>query len=287
MPISKIIIVGAGPSGLLLALLLAKHLPSLSPSPPSPEGGEEEEIPKIKIELLEMTAELDRNPRASHYTAESCYEFDRAGVLDAIEAEGFFPNGVSWRRLDADGGRERLVAIRNFGPSKPPSSSVPLEGEGKETGVEGKKREYRMVCLPLHRLGKILEGELLGRYSDVAEIRYGSKVVEIGQDGEKAWVDVERMGDGGVTTERREADYVVGCDGANSIVRRKLFGDWEWPGFTWDKQIVATNVGSFLLCSFLSFFLSFPPLVLFAFIVAVVNHLVMMVRYELDWAGFG
>jgi 2-polyprenyl-6-methoxyphenol hydroxylase-like FAD-dependent oxidoreductase len=48
-------------------------------------------------------------------------------------------------------------------------------------------------------------------------------------------------GKGGGESEVREADYVVGCDG-DSIVRRKLFGEMVFPGFTWDKQIVATNV---------------------------------------------
>jgi len=38
------------------------------------------------------------------------------------------------------------------------------------------------------------------------------------------------------------ADYVIGCDGANSKVRRSLFGDWNFPGFTWGEQIVATNL---------------------------------------------
>lgn len=202
MAISKVIVVGAGPSGLLLTLLLARA--------------------GIPVELLEMSDGLDKNPRASHYTADSCYEFDRAGVLDQIEAEGFFPDGVSWRRLDEN--KTRLVAVRN------PTAAA--------------KERYRMVCLPLHRLGKILEAAVLAQ-QPTATIRYGCKVVDLGQDADKAWVRIETpggSGDGGVT-ETREADYLVGCDGANSTVRRRLFGDMVYPGFTWDEQIVATNVG--------------------------------------------
>ena len=91
MPLTKVIIVGAGPSGLLLALLLARaHVP---------------------VELLEQTHALDTNPRASHYTSESCIEFDRAGILDEVRAQGFLPDGVSWRRLDE--GKTRLVALHN------------------------------------------------------------------------------------------------------------------------------------------------------------------------------
>ncbi|KAK0725013.1 hypothetical protein B0H67DRAFT_550665 [Lasiosphaeris hirsuta] len=157
MPITKIIIVGAGPSGLLLALLLARA--------------------GITVELLEQTSALDTNPRASHYTAESCYEFDRAGILGAVEAEGFFPNGVSWRRLD-DAAKTRLVALR---------MPEPAPGQEKDEAFR-----YRMVCLPLHRLGKILE-EAVGARPE-AEIMYGYKVVEIGQKEGSAWVKVETPG---------------------------------------------------------------------------------------------
>ncbi|KAK0610936.1 hypothetical protein B0T14DRAFT_487458 [Immersiella caudata] len=196
MPISKILIIGAGPSGLLLALLLSRA--------------------GIPTELIEQTSALDTNPRASHYTAESCYEFDRAGVLDEIEKEGFFPDGVSWRRLD--GNRERLCEIRN-------------------PGASSTKEKYRMVCLPLHRLGTILERAFLDRGGVIS---FGWKVVEVGEDEEGAWVEVEEVETG--KRERRRGEYVVGCDGANSTVRRRLFGEGVYPGFTWDKQIVATNM---------------------------------------------
>jgi 2-polyprenyl-6-methoxyphenol hydroxylase-like FAD-dependent oxidoreductase len=78
--------------------------------------------------------------------------------------------------------------------------------------------------------------EVTGKYGGVVE--WESRVVGVGQDGEGAWCEVE--GPGG---ERRvvKGGYVVGCDGANSVVRKSLFGD-EFPGFTWDAQIIATNV---------------------------------------------
>ncbi|KAK4159604.1 hypothetical protein QBC43DRAFT_272167 [Cladorrhinum sp. PSN259] len=197
-PPLPIIITGAGPSGLLLALLLARH--------------------SIPVIILEQAHALNPQPRASHYTAESCIEFDRAGILEEVQAGGFFPDGVSWRRLDAN--YSRIIKINN------PSAD--------------KQSRYRMVCLPLHRLGEILEKHLQSEKS--AEVRYGNKVLEIGNPEdveENPWVIVQKE-DG--TREKILGRYVVGCDGAGSAIRKKLFGEDVFPGYTWDKQIVATNV---------------------------------------------
>jgi len=70
------------------------------------------------------------------------------------------------------------------------------------------------------------------------EVSWGEKVVAVGgtQEGEEeAWVETE----GG---RRFEADFVVGCDGGNSGVRRLVLGREGFEGFTWGEQIVATNV---------------------------------------------
>jgi 2-polyprenyl-6-methoxyphenol hydroxylase-like FAD-dependent oxidoreductase len=189
---SQVIIVGAGPSGLLLALLLSKK--------------------RITVQVLEAAAQLDAQPRATHYSAPAVRELRRAGVLEDMLKEGFVPKGVSWRKLDG---------------------TVLAE---LETGVLPPEYPDKMVCLPLDRLGKILAGHLAQQQT--AEVKYGYKVVRIDQDEKQATVVVETK-DGEQTLS---ADFVVGCDGANSKIRRSLFGDWEFPGKTWDRQIVATNV---------------------------------------------
>lgn len=100
--------------------------------------------------------------------------------------------------------------------------------------------DLRMACLVLDQLDELMLEEFLTKYN--GKISWKHKVVGTGQDEKQAWVDVE-------TPEGKKkiyGDYVVGCDGAGSAVRKSLFGD-EYPGFTWERQIVATNV----CCEFL------------------------------------
>jgi 2-polyprenyl-6-methoxyphenol hydroxylase-like FAD-dependent oxidoreductase len=165
------------------------------------------------VQVLEATETLDAQPRATHYAPPAVYELRRAGVLDEVRAAGFVPGGVCWRKLDGTflGGFDTTVFPTDY-PDK-------------------------MVCLPLDRLGKILEQHLSKQ--STAEILYGHKVVKLEEEDDKATVVVEKT-DG--KKIKLSADFVVGCDGANSQVRRALFGDRGFPGTTWDKQIVATNV---------------------------------------------
>ncbi|RFU29009.1 hypothetical protein B7463_g7319, partial [Scytalidium lignicola] len=189
----KVIIVGAGPSGLLLGLLLAKQ--------------------GVTVQVLEASDQLDNQPRACHYSHPTAIELERAGVLNEIHVDGFCPRGVAWRKKDGS-----FIA-----------------------GMEHKDRtaeyyDYRMVCLPLGEMIKIILKHL--EKQPTAEIKMLHRVANVGQDDKKGWVQVQTPNG----EEAFEADYIVGCDGANSQVRRSLFGDKGFPGWSWDKQIVATNV---------------------------------------------
>ncbi len=191
-----VIVVGAGPSGLLLGLLLARR--------------------GIRVQLLDLSSDIDTQPRATHYGPPAMYELRRAGVADDVRAEGFIPKAVCWRKLDG-------------------TYLAGLDGSVLDDDPD------RMVCLPLNKLGSILYRHLSAE--PLAIISWNHKVTAIGQDDNKAWVDVETL----EGQQRLEASYIVGCDGANSQIRRSLFGEWAFPGRTWDEQIVATNVRAHLL----------------------------------------
>ncbi|KAF3395343.1 6-hydroxy-3-succinoylpyridine 3-monooxygenase HspB [Talaromyces pinophilus] len=191
----SVLIVGAGPVGLLLALLLSNRA--------------------IPVHIIDMAHTLDARPRATHYGSPAVRELERAGVLEDVRRQGFIPRGVMWRKLDG----------------------TPLAGLDRSCLPD----IDAIHCLPLDRLGQLLLSRL--EQSPLAQISWSHKVVEVGQDNDKAWVEVE-------TPEGRkilEALYVVGCDGAKSQVRRSLFGDKSMVGKTWDHQLVATNVNFFPL----------------------------------------
>ena len=94
-----------------------------------------------------------------------------------------------------------------------------------------------LTVLPLNMLGKVLLSHCEGNAN--VTVLWNKKVVDVGTDGDGkgAWAKVQ----GEQGEETWTADYICGCDGANSQVRKSLFGN-EFPGHTWDAQIIATNV---------------------------------------------
>jgi 2-polyprenyl-6-methoxyphenol hydroxylase-like FAD-dependent oxidoreductase len=165
----------------------------------------------ISVSLLEASDHLDKNPRAAHYAPSACYDLNRAGVLQDLHERGFFPDSVCWRRPDGT----LIGGIRN----------------------DGVKIDYPMVCLPLDKLDQLLLEHF--QRNKNSQILFEHKVVAIKQNDNSAAVEV-LLSDG--TKKWIEADFVVGADGANSQIRRSLFGDLNYPGETLTKQIIATNV---------------------------------------------
>ncbi|KAL4922769.1 hypothetical protein BDW62DRAFT_2838 [Aspergillus aurantiobrunneus] len=191
MAFKKIIIVGAGPSGLLLGLLLSKQ--------------------GVEVDLLDADSKVNEQPRAAHYASPAAYELDRAGVLDDVRSRGFTFKTMAWRKPDTS----LVTGIT--------TEHLPAE------------YRHRMVVLPLDQLGKLLV-EYIER-QPTAHLKWSHRVVKLGQEADHAWVDVETP----TGQQRMQADYVIGCDGASSTIRRELFGP-EYPGETLNAQIIATNV---------------------------------------------
>jgi len=197
----QILIVGAGPSGLLLAILLAQH--------------------KISSIVLEAWPGLDTRLRATQYGTPATRIFRRAGILDDIRAASIprFPS-ICWRRV-ADG--DKLIEL---------DLSVTQD------------EEDRMTVLQLGVIIQIMYRHCMEKYSDFVDVRFNHRATSTGQDEKRkvAWVDVDIGAENEPKKQERiEADYVVGCDGAASAVRRSLFGR-EWPGQTFPYKFIVQNV---------------------------------------------
>jgi 2-polyprenyl-6-methoxyphenol hydroxylase-like FAD-dependent oxidoreductase len=194
----QVLIIGAGPAGLLLAILLAQcHIPSI---------------------VLEAWDVLDNRLRATQYGVPATRIFRRAGILDDIRSESItsFPS-IVWRNAHT---KEKLAGI---------DLSV-VENEAD-----------RMTVLPLNKLLRIMLRHCEEKYSDMVVVNFGHRVIDVRQDGEKAWAVVEAKAPERSESTVYEGDYVIGCDGGKSVVRKCLFGR-HWPGQTFESRLLVQNV---------------------------------------------
>ncbi|KAL6351894.1 hypothetical protein LRP88_14706 [Fusarium phalaenopsidis] len=157
-----------------------------------------------------MSPELDNRPRATHYGPPANRVLARAGLLEKVRQHGIEVGGARWRKPDGT----VLAKVLNSRLGDNPD---------------------RISCLPLNHLCRLALEDL--EKEPLATIRWNHHVDEIRHGDEQATVIVSTP----EGVKELTADYVVGCDGANSIIRRQLFGK-EFPGYTWDLTIIATNV---------------------------------------------
>lgn len=206
----KIIIVGAGPAGLILAILLAQA-----------------QIPTL---VLEAWPHVDGRLRATQYGVPATRIFKRAGLLPDIRAGSIpsFPS-ICWRR-----GRDHVKL-----------AEIDMSYVADH--------DDRMTIMPLGDLCKVMLKHCQEVWGEWVEVRFGWKVVDVGQEEHSsgAWVDVNVSGEGSDSgnNTRLHAEWVVGCDGGSSTVRKALFGR-SFSGQTFEQQIVVQNVsclGMFVL----------------------------------------
>ncbi|KAF5002790.1 hypothetical protein FDECE_10535 [Fusarium decemcellulare] len=192
--LQKIVIVGAGPSGLLLALLLAqKNIPSV---------------------VLESWPHLDTRLRATQYGVPATQYgvpatrvFRRAGILQDIRDASIasFPS-ICWRRV-ADG--EKLISI-----------DLSLTEDEAD----------RMTILPLGEIIQIMYRHCVTKGAGLIDVKFNHKVVDVTQDETKAQIVVEAKEEGQMIRKTISADFVVGCDGASSAVFYDGFEKHGWDG---------------------------------------------------------
>jgi 2-polyprenyl-6-methoxyphenol hydroxylase-like FAD-dependent oxidoreductase len=182
---NPVIIVGAGPVGLVAAVNLARR-----------------GVPSI---LLEASTTPPRDLRASTVHPPTLDMLDEIGL-----AEPYIKLGIvteCWQVIHL-GTRERVVF-----------DLAALKGHTRHP--------YRLQCEQYHLMPLLIER---ARESGLVDFRLGVEVIEVTQDADKV---VARATANGEPVEF-EGQYLVGADGAHSVVRRSLGLPLE--GFTYEHS---------------------------------------------------
>ena len=130
--------------------------------------------------------------------------------MDKILDRGFYVKNMAWRKH----GGEKIVEIRNLDSLNMPD---------------------KMISYPLNLLGEITLEELLTLPN--VSVEWEHRVVGLTQDEGSVSIRADHQG----SQRTFVADFVVGCDGARSGVRKALLGR-DFSGYTLGTQMVTTNV---------------------------------------------
>lgn len=185
---TPVLIVGGGPVGLACAVELAHH-------------GVESLVLERRLEVSHL------RPRAKTTSARTMEHFRRWGIAEQVRNRAGLP--VEWSNTavfcTALTGREITRITGCFG----------LDLTGSELVAEAGQQ----VAQPI--VEEVLREKLTA--SDLAGLALGVQAVAAGQ-GDDAWVEVvDRTG----ASRRVAADWVIGCEGARSVIREALQSDYD------------------------------------------------------------
>ncbi len=188
----NVVIVGAGPSGLLCALGLARA--------------------GIDVCVVERADAIQHSPRAMVYHWAVLDGLEKLGVLEDAKAAGFLSSELQFYVFKTG---ERIHM----------DTREPLKNLSK-TPYNLHLGQNKLADIALDHLLK------LPNFS----IRWGVEVTDVTQTDDDVTLHCQQNGE----PEDIKAGWVIGADGANSIIRRSL--NLSFDGITWPERFVATNV---------------------------------------------
>ena len=196
-----VLIVGAGPVGLLIALRLAKA--------------------GIPVKVVEKNGHLEESPRAVAYFAGALISLQRAGVLRKVLDAGYGAYGFAWRKPlvdDQQGGKKLgdILATQKF----------PVE---EHNGIP-----TALIHLPQAQLNKLLYKATSSMGVDVS---FNNELVGITNHDTHVTARIKDTRSG--QEKDLEASFLVGADGGRSAVRRIL--GIAMQGHTWPERLVSIN----------------------------------------------
>jgi len=195
---AAIIVVGAGPAGLMLANELGRR--------------------EVATLVLEAGPSTSTHPRANATQARTMEYFRRLGIADRIRAQGLpadYPTDVAYftRYTGYELARFQL-----------PSSAEARELARRLTG------SWSAAELP-HRCSQLFIERIMREAAEAlpaVKMAFGWRVVGFSETEDGVTVDAERVADG--ERCRFSAAFLVGCDGPRSTIRRQLGFRYEGEG---------------------------------------------------------
>lgn len=187
---ASVVIVGAGPVGLLLACELGTR--------------------RVPVILIEEKGALVHHPKANTQSARSMEIYRRHGISDRLRANGMPPDRPTDIAYFTRLFRHELHRVPM--PSSLDAEAAVRAGDPRWPTPEPQLRITQMVIEPV----------LLERARSFAsiDVRFGVRAVGLEQNADSVRLTVEHVRSG----ERQDlvADYAVGCDGGRSLVRKAL-----------------------------------------------------------------
>jgi len=165
----------------------------------------------VKVCVVEAEDAIEDSPRAAVYHWSVLDGLDRLGIREDAERNGFVKRDYMW--LVKRTGEEMAYDL---------------------SALDGTTAFPYNIHLGQHQLAGIARDRLMALSN--AEIRFGTTMVTLAQDAESVRVAV----DGPDGREFLAAKYVVGADGAGSLVRKTV--GLGFDGMTWPERFIATNV---------------------------------------------
>jgi 2-polyprenyl-6-methoxyphenol hydroxylase-like FAD-dependent oxidoreductase len=188
---ASVIVVGAGPVGLVLAMDLASR--------------------GVDVTIVEQRARGERPPvKSNHVSARSMEIFRRLGVAAAVRNAGLpadYANDISYRTTFT--GREL--------------SRIPIPSRATRYTATGGPDTWWPTPEPPHRINQIyLEPVLLAHALAQPKVTLRDRTVveEVAQDDTGVTARARCLATGRAVT--LQADYLVGCDGGGSLVRKAI-----------------------------------------------------------------
>jgi 2-polyprenyl-6-methoxyphenol hydroxylase-like FAD-dependent oxidoreductase len=188
---SQVLIAGAGPVGLTMALELGRR--------------------GIHVLLVDKRSGFGKLPKMERCNARTMENFRRMGIAAPIRAAG----------LDNDMPMDVFICLENV--VNPPLihhhyASVNTLCKEYKTTTDGSTAAEPYQLISQYTLEPLLADIIAKRYDNV-RIVFNHELVDFTQD--DTGVTAKLLLADGTTTEAR-ADYLVGCDGASSTVRERL-----------------------------------------------------------------